>query len=85
MEDKVLHCGAWKENRLLCTRTQEVLMLDRDLTHEECAPGASHEPESHFDAVEPDLKKELAFVEAVRQAPESVSHPFAKGPVTAFM
>ena len=85
MEDKVLHCGACKENRLVFTRTQEVLMLDRDLTHEECALGASHEPESHFDAVEPDLKKELAFGEAVRQAPESVSYPFAKGLITAFM
>ena len=32
-------------------------MLERDMTHEGCAPGASHEPESHFDAVEPDLKE----------------------------
>ena len=57
MEVKVLHCGAWKENRLVFTSTQEVLMLERDMTHEGCAPGASHEPESHFDAVEPDLKE----------------------------
>ena len=84
MEDKVFHCGARKENRLVFTTTQEVLMLERDMTHEGCAPGASHEPESRFDAVEPDLKEELAFDEAVRQAPESVSYPLAKGLVTAF-
>ena len=67
MEDKVLHHGACKQNRLVFTSTQEALMLDRDMTHEECARGASHDPGSHFGAVGHDLKERLPFDGAVPQ------------------
>ena len=59
-------------------------MLERDMTHEGCAPGASHL--NHTSTLSNLTSKKCpAFDEAVRQAPESVSYPFTKGLVTAFM